>query len=223
MNRRFVVTTAVVAALALPGTALAQKGGKGSGWTYGGTVGQGQQAIGFYGGFPGVGGAYMRGMNSTTDMGGVFTFGYSLGGNFTFLLPGLVFQFLTKLALSQTGTMNLVLHLTPGLAFYFGGNAALVGLVLPAEFLVGMPLQSDLMLYFGGQLAINLFFTPTVLFGLTILPTAGMEYRLNRQLSLGGQLRLGPAIYSVSGVGGFGGGTAVGFAMHFLFTLTYFM
>ena len=85
---------------------------------------------------------------------------------------------------------------------YFQGLTAAFGLCFPIDFVFGAHVTRDLLLTVGLSLPMTLLFNPFA-FLFPIQPGVGVEYRLDRKLSLTFDTRLGPTFATV-GVGATG-------------------
>ena len=188
---------AVVAAVALSSTALAQRGSHFS--AFGGDpLPTGSSLLHAQFGWPGISATYLTGVMPKASFGGRFTFNYGLEGQTGGVLLGLKFQGLVRLGLLDTGKVSFGVDFAPGFAMYFpsaGGNAYTeLGVALPVSFVLGIPLSDALALHAAVELPMLITFSGYSTFYIPIYMGGGLEYALDRNLYLTLALRLGPMI-----------------------------
>ena len=170
--------------------------GRGQGWSVLGaqTVGQGQTALVGQVGWPGISVGLLHGGAQKFDIGGKLTFNYGEEGIVTRVVPGLKLQGWARLTLLETQRLGVGLSFAPGPFFYFRELSTKVGLSLPVNLVVGVPLGSAIMFSAG------LDFPFYVTFGtgggpvLPVLAGAGLEYFIDRSLAVTFNTRLGTSI-----------------------------
>jgi hypothetical protein len=188
-----------VAVVLCAGVALADEPVAGQGWsvTSGKTVGDGNTFLHVQGGWPGLSAGLLHGINSTTDIGGRFSFNYGLGGDFSGeLTPSLQLQGLSRITLLDTAKYNLGLEFNPGLGIWFfsNGGGAHFGLTLPVNLVFGIPVSSSVMATAGIDLPLLIIFADSSLVALPILFGGGFEYYIDQNMAFTFKLRMGPFI-----------------------------
>ena len=181
----------------VPGLAHAQ--GQGQGWSVlsGQTMGSGRTA--FYGqaGFPGLSLNLLHGVNEKVDLGGRFAFNYSQEGVVDIIDPGLKLQGLVRINLAKS-RLNFALEFEPGVNFYFHGRGNTdIGMLMPINFVVGIPAGSNLMINARMDMPLQVYFGETVI--IPILFGGGLEYFINNSLNINFKLMMGPSIATAGG------------------------
>nr|WP_225937564.1 hypothetical protein [Myxococcus sp. RHSTA-1-4] len=179
--------------LALPGTALAQRG---QGWSVlaADTMGRGNTAFSAQIGWPGLTLGVLHGGSERFDIGGKFSFNWGREGWVRYTDPGIKLQAWMRLMLAQTSQVSMAVTFQPGPFFYFDDGDTDVGLTLPVAFVVGIPAGSNLMLNVGLDLPFHVYFGEGIGPVFPLLVGGGMEYFLNRDLAATFNMRLGPSI-----------------------------
>ncbi len=193
--KRFFPGLLLCCLLFAPGLALAQ----GQGWSVlaGDTVGSGRNV--FYGqvGFPGLSANILHGLSDKVDIGGRFAFNYAQEGVVDIIDPGLKLQLLTRLQLAKS-KVNFGLEFEPGVAFYFhGSNNTWIGLLVPVNFVVGIPASSALMFNAGMDMPIQIYFGDSAV--IPLLFGGGLEYFIDQRLNVNFNLKMGPSIFTEGG------------------------
>ncbi|WP_205519628.1 hypothetical protein [Pyxidicoccus caerfyrddinensis] len=179
--------------LALPGTALAQRG---QGWSIlaADTLGRGNTAFSGQIGWPGLTLGLLHGGSERFDIGGKFTFNWGREGWVRFTDPGIKFQAWMRLMLAQTNNVSLALTFQPGPLFYFDNGDTDVGLALPVGFVVGIPAGSAVMVNLGLDLPFHVYFGEGIGPVFPILVGGGLEYFIDRSLAINFNVRMGPSL-----------------------------
>jgi hypothetical protein len=175
----------------------AQVQGRGQGWSVlaAQTVGSGNTVLHGQAGWPGLSFGVLHGATNRFDLGGRFTFNYGEEGIVRRVVPGLKLQAWMRLMLLDTQRVGLALSFAPGPLFYFRQYDTRVGLTLPVNLTLGIPVGSALMLNAG------LDFPFYVTFGtgggpvFPILMGGGLEYFISRNLAATFNVRMGPSIF----------------------------
>jgi hypothetical protein len=146
-------------------------------------------------GWPGISLGLLHGATSKFDIGGKLSFNYGREGIVTSVVPGLKLQAWVRLMLLQSSRVNVGLSFAPGPFFYFYENGTDVGLSLPIALTVGIPVGSAVMLNVGMDIPFYVIFGTgggpvfPILFG------GGLEYFIDRNLSVNFNVRMGPSIF----------------------------
>jgi hypothetical protein len=179
--------------LALPGTALAQRG---QGWSIlaADTLGRGNTAFSGQIGWPGLTLGLLHGGSERFDIGGKFTFNWGREGWVRFTDPGIKFQAWMRLMLAQTNNVSLALTFQPGPLFYFDNGDTDVGLALPVGFVVGIPAGSAVMVNLGLDIPFHVYFGEGIGPVFPILVGGGLEYFVDRSLAINFNVRMGPSL-----------------------------
>ncbi len=213
------VATLVALSVARPTQAAAAVGS----WTNGGMIGSDTGA--FFGtvGFPGINLGYLRGMSDSLDVGGRFTFNYGGEGlpNAPALGLKLAGDVKYKLAIDLPyGTITA--RLLPGIALYFPQGFTILFLQVPAEVGLGFQVTPNALANVSFQLPLAFGFWSGlggVSFASMQLPFlfgGGVELKIDRALSVTGQLHLGPYVGIF-----FGGINQTNFALDAQIGVTY--
>lgn len=178
-----------------PGLAHAQ----GQGWSVlsGQTMGAGRNA--FYGqvGFPGLSLNLLHGASDKVDIGGRFAFNYSQEGVVNIIDPGIKLQGLVRLNLARS-RLSFALEFEPGVNFYFhGGGNTDIGMLMPINFVVGIPAGSALVINARMDMPLQVYFGETVV--IPILFGGGLEYFIDQSLNVNFKLMMGPSIATAGG------------------------
>lgn len=180
--------------LALPGTALAQRG---QGWSIlaADTLGRGSNAFSAQIGWPGLTLGLLHGGSERFDIGGKFTFNWGREGWVRYTDPGIKFQAWMRLMLAQTGNVSLALTFQPGPFFYFPAHEDTdVGLALPLGLVVGIPAGSAVMVNLGLDIPFHVYFGEGIGPVIPILVGGGIEYFIDRNLGVNFNIRMGPSL-----------------------------
>ncbi|XXF76573.1 hypothetical protein P2318_26460 [Myxococcaceae bacterium GXIMD 01537] len=194
--KRFIPGLVLCCLMLLPGLASAQ----GQGWSVLSSQTVGTNNNVFYGqvGFPGLSFNILHGNSDTVDLGGRFAFNYSQEGMVDIIDPGLKLQGLVRVQLAKGGKVGLGLEFEPGVNFYFhGGGNTDIGLMLPINFVVGIPVSSSLVANARLDMPLQIYFGETVI--IPVLFGGGLEYYLDSNLNLNFALKMGPSIATEGG------------------------
>lgn len=187
----------LVAALASP--AVAAERSAGSNWSVmsGAAVGASHLAFQFQAGWPelSLGGFY--GVNDKLDAGVQLGFAYGEDGSIAFgpgVVPGFRIQVAARYNLLDTGTLHLGASFLPGYGIDYLPGLAVSRILLPLSLTLGITPSEAMTFHVGLDLPI--YITADTFGGVTlpILVGGGVEYHVDRALSLTAQLRLGPAL-----------------------------
>ncbi|MBI3180965.1 MAG: hypothetical protein HYZ28_02345 [Myxococcales bacterium] len=171
----------------------------GQGWSVltGRTVGARDTAIHAQVGWPGLYASLFHGANERLDVGGRLGLLYGFEGIATSpIVPGIKLQGALRLKLLETSRMNLGLGVKVGPFFYFYRTYTLVGLGMPLELSLGIPVSSALNVAVDLELPMYAVFGIGGYFAVPILPGAGLEYFIDQQLAATFQVRMGPTLAS---------------------------
>ncbi len=213
----------VATLLFLPSSAAAEEAVKsapapsgGSGWVLnGGNVGTGSNVLLAEMGWPGISLTLLHGQSSRLDLGGTFGFDYGLEG-VPVIAPGLKLNAVVRLGLAESGKYNVGVRVSPGLRTWFPSDSVhyryferfdyrfrdgdvLFGLQFPVELVAGILATPSLSVNVALSLPMALYFVPEVSFVFPIQPGLGLEYRVDRSLTLTVDTRFGPSIFMVPG------------------------
>ena len=192
--------------LCCAGTALAQTQGgepvtygRGQGWSVlaAQTVGQGQTALVGQVGWPGISVGLLHGGAQKFDIGGKLTFNYGEEGIVTRVVPGLKLQAWMRLMLLETQRLGVGVSFAPGPFFYFRELSTKVGLSLPVNLVVGVPIGSALMFNAGLDFPFYVTFGTGGGAELPVLAGAGLENFNDRSLAVTFNTRLGTSLFPV--------------------------
>lgn len=168
------------------------------------TVGAGADAMLVQFGWPGLSFTYLHGSSANLDFGGSFTFNYGFEGT-THTSPGLKFAGIVRLNLLDTGKINLGLRFDPGITMYFGNhyywrdNTVAFGISTPIQLAIGVEAGDAMMINFGIDMPMCIFFTPDVVFEMPILTGIGLEYHVDPRLSITLNTGFGPDVFIGNG------------------------
>jgi hypothetical protein len=179
--------------LALPGTALAQRG---QGWSMlaADTLGQGRNAFSAQMGWPGLTLGLLHGGAENFDIGGKFNFNWGREGWVRYTDPGIKLQAWMRLMLLQAGTVSLALTFQPGPFFYFDDGDTDVGLALPVGMVVGFSAGSAVMVNLGLDLPFHVYFGEGIGPVFPILVGGGLEYFIDSNFAATFNVRMGPSV-----------------------------
>ncbi len=153
-------------------------------------------------GFPGMHVSLMRGVTDNVDIGGRVGFNYSVEGLLPLYIPGIRGQFAVKVRLVNKDTVSLALRTDPGVAFYFLRGSAVIGLLLPIGFSLGIAASSAVTLSLSFDLPMWIGFStaggPAVLTA-PVLSGAGVEYFVTSDLLAYLSVKMGPSFESQGG------------------------
>jgi hypothetical protein len=193
----------------------APTGGGTTGWVLnGGNVGTGSNVLLAELGWPGLSLTILHGQSSRLDLGGTLGFDYGLEG-VPVIAPGLKLNAVIRLGLADSGKYNVGVRVSPGLRTWFPTDSVhyryfqrdyryrdgdvLFGLQFPVELIAGILPTPSLSVNVALSLPMALYFVPEVSFVFPIQPGLGLEYRVDRSLTLTVDTRFGPSIFMVPG------------------------
>jgi len=204
--RRGVSLCALLAALVFHGSEAAAQA-RGQGWSVltGRTVGSNDNVVHVQVGWPGVSVALLHGMTPKVDLGGIFNFNYGIEGDVNAdIEPGIKMQMLLRMLLVDSGRLNFGMWFAPGPLFYFrSGYRALIGFTTPIGFEFGIPVSPSANVNLGLDLPFWFYFNRGNGAVIPILMGGGVEYFVEHNLAVTFNLKMGPAIYTNSGVADF--------------------
>lgn len=157
------------------------------------TLGQGEEALAFQFGWPGIAVQFLHGQTDLIDVGGKFGFQYGFEGTLD-VNPGLRAQGTLRLRLYDQGRLSVGLRFDPGLVTHFR-RITTVGLTLPLAATLGFALGDAVMLHFGVDVPFAVFVYPDTVVEVPVLVGFGGEYHLDSHLTVGMDARFGPAIF----------------------------
>lgn len=171
--------------------------GRGQGWSVlaGDTVGAGSNVFVGQIGWPGLTLGLLHGATNKLDIGGKFSFNYGQEGLVEVVEPGIKFQAWVRLMLAQTSQASVAVTFQPGPLFYFHDGSTDVGLALPVAVVVGIPVGSALMLNAGVDIPFHVYFGAGGGPVFPLLVGGGLEYFVDRSLSVNFNVRMGPSIF----------------------------
>jgi hypothetical protein len=157
------------------------------------TVGAGHDVVTAEAGWPDIAAEYLHGLDARTDVGARVAFDYGFM-NTTIGLAGVDLQVVGRRFLMTSGQFDIEAHARPGLTFYGNNGEALFGLSAPVGVLAAYRVDPRLTVDAGVDVPILLSFTNP--FGVIVGPLVGggVEYRLERNLSLTAKVRVGPEV-----------------------------
>ncbi|MBF5044306.1 hypothetical protein FGE12_18050 [Aggregicoccus sp. 17bor-14] len=175
-------------------TASAGYSSRGQGWSVlsGETVGQGNNVFSAQVGWPGISASLLHGGTDRFDIGGRFAFNWGVQKMVEFTQPGISLSALMKLNLLDTGRFNLGMTFEPGPFFIFSDFRSDVGLDLPVGLQLGVPVGNALMLSGGIDLPLWVTFGDNGGLWVPVLFGGGLEYFIDRNLSVNFKVRMGP-------------------------------
>jgi len=229
--KRSIGTWLAVAVAALPLAAQAQSKGTGDFSVVGAEVNTGKPVETFKVGFPGADFGYDISLSKTIDITPTFSLLWSYGGMTVYTPFGLGLSAPIRFELGKVGDGNLLFHVDPGIAIYFGPSicSGLSGLALalcqeagsniqvgvlngtqfaiafPVGVVLGFPIKDVPGLEIGGGLDVQLAAVVTSPFNFYIGPWAGpyVEYHFAKPagLAIGLDTRFGAGINTATGYG----------------------
>jgi hypothetical protein len=194
--------------------------GRGQGWSVlgGDTVGANNSVVVGQLGWPGLTVGVLHGTSPKLDIGGKFSFNYGQEGLVEVVEPGIKLQAWVRLMLARTPKASVAITFQPGPLFYFHDGSTDVGLALPVAVVVGMPLSSAVVASAGVDVPFHVYFGAGGGPVFPLLVGGGLEYFVDRNLSLNFNVRMGPSVFSDSGIRGRGDAR---FTMEALFGLAW--
>jgi hypothetical protein len=197
--KRFVPGFLLACLLAVPGTALAQRG---QGWSVLGADSMGAGNTAFTGqiGWPGLTLGLLHGGSSNVDVGGKFSFNWGREGLVDAVDPGLKLQLWLRIMLAKTNNVSLAVTFQPGPFVYFIDRGRFdddtaFGMAIPVGLVVGIPVGSALMVNAGIDIPFHVYFGEGIGPVIPILFGGGLEYFVSNQLDVNFNLRMGPSIF----------------------------
>jgi hypothetical protein len=161
-------------------------------WSYntGETVAPNQRAAIVEAGWPGITFGYTMGLSDTTDIGGRLDLLYGVE-NTTNTHFGLGLRVPYRMMLSRNGPMSVMAHVDPGIVLYTTSSATF-GFQAPVGVSVGYALDERLRVEAGVDFPLALWVSPSVDVVFGPLMGGGAEYRVDKNLTVGVDLRFGP-------------------------------
>lgn len=196
--KRFVSLCALSAALGIGSSAAGSQARSGQGWSVltARTQGKNENSLHVQAGWPGVSATLIHGMSPRLDVGGIFSFNYGLEGDINDVEPGIKLQGLTRIKLSDTGRFNLGLTFAPGPLLYFGHSRTLLGIILPAGLVLGIPVNPSVNISLGADIPFWFYVTQGGGAAIPILFGGGVEYFIDRNTAVTFNTRMGPMIFT---------------------------
>ncbi len=231
MNKRLALFGALMGALLVAVPARAATKEDEASWSVesGKTVGSGQSVFWGQVGFPGIWLEYIAGLERNFEIGGKFAFNYGQEGVVSGCCTvGMDFQFLARYSFFDNGKIRIAGRFDPGFLLYFPSSGPFVnstaqfGLTFPLSVEFGFPVSRAVSINATFGLPMYVFFSAGArggYFALPILFGGGVEYLIERNVALTFSLKLGPTIYTSSGV--FGGGASAVFTLYAMFGVAY--
>lgn len=179
------------------------------------TVGDGSNVIRGQVGWPGIWLDFVHGLDSTTDIGGRFSFDY---GPWDGRTDGagccsIGLQLLLRKQLFEIGGFKGALTFNPGFLLWFPSGTTTAGLALPIGAQMGFPVADKVTINASFEIPFWLVFSPSI-FYIPLMFGGGVEYALQPDLLLTFKLAMGPSIATCSGCG-------TAFALNGLFGVAY--
>ncbi len=153
-------------------------------------------------GFPGMHVSLMRGVTDNVDIGGRVGFNYAVEGLLPLYISGVRGQFAVKVRLVNKDTVSLALRADPGIAFYFMRGSAVVAMLLPIGFSLGIAASSAVTLSLSFDLPMWIGFSTTggpAVLTAPVLSGAGVEYFVSSDLLVYLSVKMGPSFESRAG------------------------
>jgi hypothetical protein len=159
------------------------------------TLAPGANALEAVAGFPGISGAYLRGVAPGINLGVRVGFAYGLEGLVREIEPGFKLQAVLKVRLLDEGKVSLGLTFEPG-PFVYGSRfgEARVGFSIPVGFRLGIAASSALTVAVLLDLPMWVEFGRFGGFNLPILTGAGVEYFITSQFLVFFRAKVGPTL-----------------------------
>ncbi|MBL8909252.1 MAG: hypothetical protein JNM17_00990 [Archangium sp.] len=146
-------------------------------------------------GYPGISGAYLRGVAPGINIGARVGFVYGVEGLFREGGPGLKVQGLLKVRFVDAGQISLAVGFEPGffvIGSYLQGSRS--GLALPIGFRLGIAASSAIAIGVHVDFPMWIEFGQFGGFNLPILTGGGAEYFITSELTVFARARIGPTI-----------------------------
>lgn len=190
----FLAVMVVAAASAASAQTSAARQSDTTGWLLNGaTLGEGTNAAQFEIGWPGAYLTVLHGRTATLDFGGRIGFQYGFEGRPDQVFPGVVLSGVARLKLLERDKLVVGVRTSPGLLMYFPTRVMNeVGVTIPVEASAGYLILPNLSAHAGLSLPMAIFFQPRVAFYLPVLAGGGVEYKVDQNLSLTLDTRVGP-------------------------------
>ncbi|MFN7130938.1 MAG: hypothetical protein ACK4N5_02575, partial [Myxococcales bacterium] len=144
-------------------------------------------------GWPGAYLTFLRGQNETLDVGGRIGFQYGFEGRPEEVFPGVQLAGTARLQLYRDARMVAGVRASPGLLLYFPNRVtSILGVGIPVEAMGGYMILPNLSAHAGLSLPMSVLFMPRIAFYLPVQAGGGVEYRVDENLSLTADTRVGP-------------------------------
>ena len=176
------------------------------------TVALGQNVVSGSVGFPGLSAGYIHGLTPDSDIGARFDLLYSLE-NTTHTTFGVGLAAPYRLVVMRNNNLSVLVHADPGIKLYPSvgagtdsrGNSTsstLFGLSAASGVQLGIQLMPNLRGEVGVDLPLTLYVTPSLDLAVSPQVGGGLEYYLDKNLSVGLDTRFGPLfVPTTSGAG----------------------
>ena len=169
------------------------------------TVAQDRNAVSVEAGWPGISLGYTKGLSDTTDIGARFDLLYGVESTTTTQF-GLGFRVPYRVVLSRSGATSILVHADPGVKLYTTSPATFA-LQVPVGVALGYGVSNNLRVEVGADLPVTLGLSPSADLVLAPMVGGGVEYRVDRDLTVGLDTRFGPVFVPTAS----GAGTRFGF------------
>lgn len=162
------------------------------------TVSPDRDAIAFWAGWPGASFAYLHGFSDRSDM--ALKFDLLLAQeNTTDSAFGAGFDVPLRLVVNRSGAVSIAVHIEPGLRIYTQNGQTDFMTRFPVGGVLGLQATPELRIGVSADLTMAVNWTHTQFFEIGPQFGAAGEYRLDKNLTVGMQVKFGPQFYSVSG------------------------
>ncbi len=218
-NPRGMFSTAVLLLLAASTPATAAPSDVPWSVDSGKTIGSGNAVLWGEAGFPFIGVEFAYGLDHQTDIGAIFAFGYGDGGIVSNCCSGDSISFALALRRNffDNGKIWIAGTFNPGIGLFFVDGLTQVSLGFPVGLQFGFPVSREVIVNATFDLPMAVAFASDPIpgyFSIQILFGGGVEFHPTKELALTFQLKLGPALNTVSG-------SSAQFALDALFGAAY--
>jgi len=164
------------------------------------TVSPDRDAIALWAGWPGLSFAYLHGFSDRSDM--ALKFDLLLAQeNTTDSAFGAGFDVPLRLVVNRSGAVSLAVQVEPGLRIYTQNSQTNFMTRFPVGGVLGLQATPELRVGVSADLTMAINWTHTQFFEIGPQFGAAGEYKLDKNLIVGGQVKFGPQFYTVSGSG----------------------